>query len=48
MRVQVGIYKTDHPRIVPFLEMLKIYSEYANESGFKVEKHIAIKRHIVF
>jgi hypothetical protein len=28
--------------------MLKIYSEYANESGFKVEKHIAIKRHIVF
>ena len=43
-----AFYKTEHLRIVPVEEMLKIFSEYADTSGFKVEMHIAIKRHIVF
>ncbi len=40
-------YKTDHPKILSAHEMLTAYSEKANRSGFKIVKHILVRRHVV-
>jgi hypothetical protein len=41
-------YQTNHPKTISVNEMLIVYSKWANTSGFKLEKHVIVKRHIIY
>ena len=42
-----AFYKTAEPKVIPIDHMLPIYADWANQSGFKLARHLVVERSMI-